>query len=111
MLSIGNLKYVGSTKNYNNRMSDHKYNCCNPNAPKYFYNCYVLFRAYLQNNQLSWNDIEKYVISEVDINTEFKSEEEVKYEVYKLENTFSRILGDNMNHHIPLGKNVNFVEE
>jgi len=111
MLSIGNLKYVGSTKNYSNRMSDHKYNCLNKAAPKYFYNCYVLFRAYLQNNNLSWNDIEKYVISEVDINTEFKSDEEVKYEVYKLENTFSRILGDNMNAHLPLGNNVNFVEE
>ena len=111
MLSIGNLRYVGSTKNYSNRISDHKYNCCNPNAPKYFYNCYVLFRTYLQNNNLSWNDIEKYVITEVDINSEFKSEEELKYEVYKLENTFSRMLGDNMNQNIPLGKNVNFVEE
>ena len=111
MLSIGNLKYVGSTKNFANRQSDHKYNCCNPNAPKYLYNCYIVFREYLQTNKLTWEHIEKHIITEIDINTENKTKEEIKKEVFKLENTFCRIMGDNMNASLPLGNNVNFVEE
>ena len=75
---INSLIYIGSTWNYNNRLSKHKHDCYNENISDY--NCDIY--KYIRDNNIDWNDIiiEKIYMIELDEKNDLlKRQTEQKY--------------------------------
>jgi len=50
---INGMIYIGSTWNYDTRLSRHKYSCYNENSKNYY--CHIY--KYIRENNVDWNDI------------------------------------------------------
>ena len=73
-IQVGNECYVGSTKDFKNRMSEHKYNCRNENDKHYNIKVYKSIR------EVGWDNIDVMIIDKIIYNSKREADDmETKY--------------------------------
>jgi len=86
-IQVGNECYVGSTKNFKNRMSEHKYNC--RNEKKRIYN----IKVYKSIREVGWDKIDVMIIDKIIYNS--------KHEAFDMETKYMNMFDAKLNSRYP----------